>query len=93
LEGFTPRKLGSVPPVNLHDNDEESRLVISLEPPSEPVGGIAVNYSDPSEVEERKRLLMLIKKSERAAAEPMSNGKKAMKPGPRKSARQRGDPV
>ena len=77
----------------MHDNDEENQFAISLEPPSEPAGGIAVNYSDPAEVEERRRLLMLIKKSEGAAAEPMSSGKKAIKLGPRKSARQRGNHV
>jgi len=79
--------------MNLYENDEESQQSVAMESPTEPVGGIAVNYSDPSEAEERRRLLMLVNKSEAASTEPVTNGKKAPRLGPRKSARQAGNHV
>lgn len=90
-DALTPRKLGTVPPLNLHEDTEESQYAMSMGTSMESLGGIAVNYSDPAEVEERRRLLMLINKSEGATDEPEVYGKR--KVGPRKSARQRGLPV
>jgi hypothetical protein len=77
--------------VNLHENEESQNPM--AESPSEAVGGLAVNYSDPTEVEERRRLIMLINKSGGATAEPETKGKRVIQLGPRKSARQRGNHV
>lgn len=75
-----------MPPLNLDEEDKESQQI--METPTEPLGGIAVNYSDPSEAEERRRLLMLINKSEATPDEPEATGRRKL--APRKSARQRG---
>lgn len=74
------------------DQDGDSGSSFSLvELPSESPGGIVVNYTDPNEAEEQRRLRMLLKgeePQEDQELEPVSKGKRPTKAAkPRRSGR------
>ncbi|PVG04108.1 hypothetical protein CPB86DRAFT_778348 [Serendipita vermifera] len=84
--GSSPNKLGqSTPPVyesTNGDNDDVSmyggslEMMDSVDKPSAAHIGIAVSYSDPNEVKEQQRLLMLLNGDEESSLDSTSRGRR-----------------
>jgi hypothetical protein len=69
------------------EGDSGSSLSV-METPPESAGGIVINYIDPNEAEEQKRLRMLLNGEEFIGSEPISKEKRPTKTlQPRRSGR------
>lgn len=72
------------------EGDSGSSLSL-METPPESAGGIVVNYIDPNEAEEQRRLRMLLNGEEFTESEPIGKAKRPTKTlQPRRSGRHKG---